>query len=90
VDQPAFSQLKCISDSAFKMTNNTNSPAVRARPWAYWTLAIIAISNVSVITSIGLVEYLARTLIIGGFVTGVVYLIALGILSFKDKQSRHT
>jgi hypothetical protein len=68
------------------MTDKSNSPAARARPWAYWTLAIIAISNISVISSIGIFEYLARTLIVGGFVTGLVYLIAFGVLSFRAKR----
>jgi hypothetical protein len=70
------------------MASTTDSAAARARPWAVWTLAIVAISNFSVIYSIGIAEFLARTVIVGGFLAFVVYIVAWGILAALGKRKQ--
>jgi hypothetical protein len=65
----------------------TPKPAAsRARTLALWTIVLVAISNISVLTSMGLVEFLARTFIIGGIIALFVFFVAWGIMAVMDRS----
>jgi len=68
------------------MTSLYKTPASKARKWALGTIILIAISNISLISSKGIDEFLVRTLVIGGIVAGIVFLVIWAIISFKKKS----
>lgn len=74
-----------IRDLEQLLAPTTVSAAARARPWAIWTLAIVAVSNTLLVYSIGFAEFFARTLIVEGFLALVAYLLAWGIFAALSK-----
>ncbi|MBK1720337.1 hypothetical protein [Thiocystis violacea] len=66
--------------------NSEISPAKRALPWLYWMLFILAVSNITALTSYGIAEYLARFVATSIAFGGAVYGIAYAGYAFKARR----
>ena len=71
-----------------KVKSGKSTPAKIARTWALWTLGLTAISQIPLITSESGAEFLAYTVVGGGFWAIIIFFVVWTILSFKKFITR--
>ena len=65
---------------------SSTTPANKAKYWALWAIALVAISNISVFIEMGAMEFFARTIIVGGVFSAIVFFIVWAIISLKERS----
>lgn len=64
----------------------SNTPANKAKNWAFLVIVLVAISNISVFIKMGVGEFIVRTIIAGVIFAGITFVVVWAVMSFKEKS----